>query len=133
MKRMLALTVAWSALALSIAGAVPARPLYEPPAAAAPPVMLNLAGTTWQGKLLSGNEVQIVFEPNGVLIYRTPKNIAAKGSPGSWTLIGNQIVFDINKFSEHRGIVNGDVMEGDSSNKNGLRGTFRLQRFSPGK
>jgi hypothetical protein len=48
-------------------------------------------------------------------------------------LTGTKVVIEINMYSEHRGTVIGDIMEGESTNKSGMRGQFRLQRKIPDK
>ena len=89
-----------------IAGAVPARPLYEPEPPAKPTLAPILAGTTWVGKLFSEGE-KISFYTDGTLLYGDPGN---GGSRGSWKLDGNQLFFEINQYSEYQTVVRGDVI-----------------------
>jgi hypothetical protein len=98
MNRMLALMIAWSALALGVAHAVPARPLYEPPAFPKAPVRvgIDLNGTAWLGKYNAVNRI-FVFEADGTLSY---KATTAKGklfkNRGTWKLDGANLSFEHN-------------------------------------
>ena len=135
MIRLFALIPGCLILGTSFAGAVPARPRYEPPEAPKPAAALTIHGV-WRGTLLTkGTSVEIGFTADGKVQYSRPnKDGTGKlGSSGSWRLEGNKVIFDINQYSEHRGVLIGNVIEGESSNKTGLRGTFRLERVGPGR
>jgi hypothetical protein len=125
MKRLLAFSIAWSLLALSVAQAVPARPLYEPSDAPKPPPTLSLSDTTWLGRLFTENE-QVTFHADGTLTYGHGKG--GGGSPGVWRLTGNQLYFEINKYSEYQTTVNGDVIQGNGWNKGGQKCEPLLKR-----
>ena len=112
--------------ALSLAQAKPVRPDRVPSEPAPPTPAANVLGM-WEGKMLSGFVVRVQFEPGGTLRYFSNKAME-RSSPGKWILTGNTIVFDINNFSEHRGVILGDVMKGESSNKKGTKGEFLLRR-----
>jgi hypothetical protein len=111
MRRLLLLAIMWSPLALGIAHAVPARPLYEPPEYPKAPVRMtvDLNGTAWLGKYNAVNRI-FVFEADGTLSY---KSAAGKGAffknRGSWKVDGNNISFEHNvgakKVMEFRGVV----------------------------
>ena len=60
MKRLIGCTFVWLTLALSLAHAVPARPLYEPAELPKAPPPIVLQGTTWIGKLYADGE-QVTF------------------------------------------------------------------------
>jgi hypothetical protein len=96
-----------------------------------PPPQLDLRGTTWHGKCF-GIPCFITLEPNGTLTYRVNKN-DPNTSPGVWRLTGDQLFFEINQFSEHRGPIINNTVQGESSNKSGMRGKFQLQRVAPGE
>jgi hypothetical protein len=104
MKRLLLFLFAWFVLALGSASGVPARPLYEPEP---PPKIwtIDLRNTTWVGRLYSDNE-QVTFHADGTLSYGG----SIPGSPGVWRLTGNQLYFEINKWSEYHTLVEGDVI-----------------------
>jgi hypothetical protein len=110
-------------LALEMAQGAPARPLYEPPAA--PALAPQLAGA-WDGYFFSDSgRVQVYLHADGSLTYHCPTST----SPGSWRLSGNDVLIDINQYSQHRGKLVGDVIQGESFNRENTRGTFRLQRI----
>jgi hypothetical protein len=117
----------WLIAAFAAVDAAPARMLHQPAGAPTiPPAQPSLAGTTWQGMCFN-IPCWITLKADGTLTYRTSKDDNST-SPGVWSLTGNQLVFEINQYSTHRGIVADNFVTGDSSNKDGLRGTFRLQR-----
>jgi hypothetical protein len=96
--------------------AVPARPRYEPPE---PPILIDLRGTTWQGKDLTVANRVYVFESDGTLHYGKNNPSSLKGS---WKLDGNEVYFEMNnRFREFKGIIQGDTMTGESWNKSGKR------------
>lgn len=108
--------------------AVPVRPLYEPPAQPGPQVGISLGNTTWSGRLYHDGE-QVTFHPDGTLTYGAEPN----GSRGSWRLTGNQLYFEINKWSEYQTIVSGDVISGAGWNKGGQKCQPFLRRISAAK
>jgi len=77
MKRLLAICVLWSSAALTIAHAVPARPLYEPEPAPKPPAIKvdNLAGTAWLGKYGTLNRTYILEADGSVSYSSTGKTV----------------------------------------------------------
>ena len=110
MRRMAAICFAWSMLALGIAHAVPARPLYEPPAPATPPkvTFIDLKGTAWAGKYGVTNRIYI-FEADGSISYSSTGKTVFK-IRGNWKFDGINLFFDhhtgTKKISyEFRGIV----------------------------
>jgi hypothetical protein len=122
---------AFTALAVGVLPAAPARLPYSPERLPEPqPAQLDLRGTTWSGNCFD-IPCFITFEPNGSLTYRD--NTEKNSFPGVWRMAGNQLVFEINQFSEHRGPVLGNTVQGESSNKSGMRGKFQLQRVAPGQ
>ncbi len=125
MKRAMIGWCAWFTLALSIAQAVPARPLYVPTEPSKPQPLVMLIGTTWRGKLFSDGE-QITFHADGTLTYGFGKG---GESPGSWKLTGNQLHFEVNKYSEYQTTVTGDTIQGNGWNKAGQKTQPFLQRM----
>jgi hypothetical protein len=126
MRRLLVILCAGTLTAL--AGAAPARLPYTPaPAAEPPPPQLDLRGTTWEGRCFSG-ACTITFQNDGTLTYRSGNSPGT--SPGVWQLMGNQLSFEINNFSNHHGPVIGDTVQGNSSNRSGTMGTFQLHRVT---
>ncbi len=122
MRRLLAAMLAWFMLALAIAHAVPARPLYEPPEPPKPTSLPDLRDTAWQG--VEQADRNIYFHPDGQLSY-------ARGQAGfgSWRLEGNNVYFEFNKqYREFRGTINGNTIQGDSWNIGGKRWVTSLQR-----
>lgn len=130
MKCPLACVLAWLVLAAGIAQAVPARLPYESEEPDLPRE-LDLPGTIWQGKIFNG-DAWVTFQPDGTLIYSTDRAQKDR-SPGTWKLAGQLLYLEVNRFSEHRGVVKGNVIQGDSTNKAGARGQFRLHRATPGE
>lgn len=118
MKRMAA--SAWF-LAVGTALAVPARPLYEPPA---PPkvAVIDLRDSFWQG--VEAPDRNIFFHGDGQLSYsRSQKGF------GTWYVEGNVVYFEFNKkYREFRGTIQGSVIQGESWNVTGKRWTSTLQR-----
>ena len=96
MTRILVCSIAFFVLAIGIAHAIPARPLYEPLIATAPPAMaVNLNGTSWSGKYNAVNRI-FVFEADGTLSYRTASKAGKTKeykNRGEWKLEGNSLYF----------------------------------------
>jgi hypothetical protein len=139
MKRLFACCFAWLVLALGSAQAVPARPRCEPldpPKPSTP--MLDLRNTTWpcflqdeHGHFYSTG-VQLTFEANGTLTYRRHWGCADDEiGRGSWKVTGVNVEFDINNYVHYRGTIAGEVIQGESTDMNGTRVRFRLQRGLP--
>jgi hypothetical protein len=88
---------AWLVLAIGLAHAAPARPLYQAEAPPQPPVarrVIDLAGTAWLGKY---NMVQRIFilEPDGTLSYKSPAGKAkAFKNRGFWKFDGTNLYFE---------------------------------------
>jgi hypothetical protein len=122
MRRLHVVFFLWSAVAVGIAHAVPARPLYEP---APPPPPFNLRGTTWDGSPKQEDQM-IVFEEDGKLSYGGIRR------DGIWRLEGhNTVYFELNNaYRMFRGTVQGNVIVGESWNIAGLRWPTRLVRVA---
>jgi hypothetical protein len=119
----------WIALTAGLAGAAPARLHYEPQKREAPPIQGYLHDTTWTGKCF-GMECLITFKADGTLDYQSGNLKAnARNYPGFWRISNDLLFFEINKYSEHRGVITGNTIQGDSSNKEGSQSKFRLDRF----
>jgi hypothetical protein len=128
MKRAIGCLCVWLALAV-VAQAVPSRLLYVPPEPPKAAPLIVLSDTTWVGRLYSDNE-QVTFHADGTLTYGS--TVKGRGSPGVWRLTGNQLYFEINRYSEYQTIVNGDVIAGNGTNKNGQKCQPLLRRVQKG-
>lgn len=112
MRRMFAICSAWSLVALAVAHAAPARPLYEPemPPQLVLPKAVVLAGTAWLGKYNTLNRTYF-FEEDGTISYRSSASKLAKGikNRGAWKLDGDKIYFEHHmggaKVLEFRGVL----------------------------
>lgn len=123
-------------LALSGVQGAPMKPLYQPPSPPGAEAGYQLGGTVWRGVSLSKLPFELVFEHGGTLRYHVVNNgpggrAAGPGSPGSWKIFGNQVIFDINKYTDHDGVITGNEMRGTAVNRANQRGTFSLKRVSP--
>jgi hypothetical protein len=86
---------------------------------------LDLRGTKWMGKDHVDN-YHVTFEADGTLTYGYNKG-SSRG--GSWSLIGNQLYWEVNKqYRETKATVNGDTIQGESWNKVGRKWQTLLQR-----
>src|SRR2546430_2530509 len=95
MKRVHVLSITCIVAAVSIAHAVPARPLYEPPDPPTP-VVFTLGGTHWFGTCYAEN-FWIIFEKQGTINWGYGQLDAKKaGSNGTWKLEGNNLYFEMN-------------------------------------
>src|SRR5437868_3809011 len=112
MKYILLFANVWLALAVSIAVAVPARPLYEPeePPKPASRIVADLNGSAWTGKYNTITRI-FVFEADGTLSYKSAA-VAGKifKNRGSWKLEGDILSFEHfinpnNKLMHFRGKV----------------------------
>jgi hypothetical protein len=127
MGRLLALVVVWLVVALGMLQAAPGRPLYLPPEPPKPMPLFDLRDTTWSGMAFNMQMV-VTFRRDGSLVYHGNKSV-----PGSWTLEGNRVYFEINKkASEHRGTILGDAIDGRSTNAvQKLNTPLSLRRMPP--
>jgi hypothetical protein len=129
MKRLLALMIAWAVLAIGIAHAVPARPLYDPPAA--DPEYFDFRGTVWHGQTYEKTLLTLELDPSGVLNYNYGGN---KSTAGSWKSDGNVLYFEMNKkYLEARGTRVGSTIDCDTWNVTGLRWKTHLKLGTPPK
>lgn len=111
--------IAWCAVAA--ASAAPARPLYEPPA---PPrlVLIDLRNTQWHGT--EPADRNIFFHADGSLGY-----LQGQKSFGTWKITGDTIYFEFNnRYREFRGVIKGNVIQGESWNVTGKRWQTLLDR-----
>jgi outer membrane biogenesis lipoprotein LolB len=82
----------------------------------------SVAGTTWTGTDSDGDYYEYHFQPDGRLHYKSPSGSFANGT---WKQDGDNIYFEMNKrFSEHKGTIKGDRMEGEAWNTKGHRWTW---------
>ncbi len=120
MKRMIPLV--FTALAVGVLHAAPARLPYVPEKLPAPPQELDLRGTTWDSRLKAEDRM-FVFHSDGTLHF------GGNTEKSSWRVEGNTVYVEINNgYRFFRGTVQGDVMEGESWNIAGSRWTTRLER-----
>jgi hypothetical protein len=114
MKRAGLFAIVGLALAISMAQAVPARPLYEPAEPSKLMFPIDLRESVWIGRLFAENE-KVTLHADGTLSY-------SEGGPdnrGTWRLTGDKLFFQINNFSEYHTTVVGDVIQGTGTNKSG--------------
>lgn len=92
------------------------------------PDAIDFRGTRWFGKTYEGTDWTIIFEPGGGVTNIENGNTY---KIGSWKSIGpNAVYMELNNvYYEFRGIVSGDVLDGDSSNKVGLRWKTTFRRM----
>jgi hypothetical protein len=129
MKRPLTFSITLFALTISVAHAVPIRPLYEPPNRDTEP--LDFRGTVWDGKTYEGGALRLKLEPNGILNYDYQGN---KSTAGSWNSDGNILYFEMNqRYLEFRGSRIGNTIDGDTWNVTGLRWKTHLKLALPAK
>jgi hypothetical protein len=124
MTRLLACSIGFFVIAIGIAQAVPARPLYEPAVPVTPaPLIVNLNGSSWFGKYITINRI-FIFEADGTLSYRTTTGKAGGKiykNRGNWKLQGNNLYFDYftmpgRTLMEFRGIVtDGNTIVGEAT------------------
>jgi hypothetical protein len=118
MRRTACLSFAWFTVAIGIAQAAPARPLYEPPEPPKEITFFDLRGTAWKGPEAADRYIQ--FNADGTLSY----HVGGKGGNATWKQEGNRVYFEINNgYREFRGTINfaGNAIQGDSWNKAGKR------------
>ena len=115
MKRTLLLLAAF--LVLGAVHAAPVRTPREPfvPSSQQSP-QLDLSNTSLRGNCFN-LPCTITFAADGTLTYNG-------GTTGIWRLSGNQLYFEINRYSEHRGPILGNMVQGESSNKAGREADF---------
>jgi hypothetical protein len=107
--------IAWCAAVTAVAA--PARPLYQAPESAAPPTFFDVRDTAWAGTGPESADRNIFFHRDGTLAYQRGQ----KGF-GTWKMNGNTVYFEFNKgYREFRGVIRGNVIEGDSWNVTGKR------------
>ncbi|HZZ78794.1 MAG TPA: hypothetical protein VFE62_09770 [Gemmataceae bacterium] len=111
MRRILGITIAWIVLAIGLARAAPARPLYTPSVRPTPPTrkVFDLHNSAWLGKYNAAART-FIFEADGTLSYKVPTSKLGKSykNRGFWRLEGNTVFFEyyINpkqKLMEFRG------------------------------
>ncbi|HZZ80505.1 MAG TPA: hypothetical protein VFE62_18520 [Gemmataceae bacterium] len=130
MIRVILICVAFTVLSPTFADAAPARPLYQPQKRLeAPKVLPGLRDSTWEGACYNIPCV-IVLKANGTLEYRAGNSKTVE-CVGTWRLTDHILTFEVNRYSEHRGIFAGDTIQGNSSNRDGVKGTFHLHRIAP--
>lgn len=116
---------------IGTADAVPARPLYEPPAPEAPPAF-QFAGTRWFGKTYEGNDWTLILDPNGSVTNIDGPNTYAKS--GFWKANGNNFYMELNqKYYQYHAKLLGDTLQGDSSNVAGLKWKTNFHRIGGSK
>jgi len=99
--------------------------------------VLDLNGTTWQGKYLTSNRI-FTFEPDGTLSYKSsPLTKSSIKNRGHWKFDGETLSFEHfltpkNKIMEFRGKVqDGNAIVGESITKTGGKTTQTLISTNP--
>ena len=104
----------------------PRRDEPKPPPKSERPTT-DLAGTSWRGTDSDGDEYTLHFKADGRLEADTPKGPQRKAT---WKLDGNKIYFEFNnRYSEYRGTLKGDVMEGTAENARGRTWTWKFRKI----
>ena len=86
----------------------------------------SVAGTTWVGPDPHGRHYTYEFLPDGTLRYTYE---TGSFSDAYWKQDGDSIYMSINdKFSERRGRITGNHMEGDAWNVKGERWTWQADK-----
>ncbi|HMP57931.1 MAG TPA: hypothetical protein PKD86_01150 [Gemmatales bacterium] len=107
--------------------AAPTQPAKPPPQADPS----RLEGTTWRGVDSDGDEYTLRFLPDGALQADTPQGRKAQAS---WKITGDEVYFQFNnRYSEYRGRLRGDTMEGTAENVRGRTWTWRFRKVDTGK
>jgi hypothetical protein len=139
MSRLLCVVFAWSLLALGMAVAHPARPLYEPtpiPKPPAPKLAPNMAGSTWLGKYNQVNRLY-TFEFDGTVSYATSAKGKSFKNRGKWRIEGSTFIFDHNigtaTLLEFRGVfVDPNTIVGEQNMvKTGVKSKVTMKRETP--
>ena len=137
MQRVCGMVLAWSVLAVGLASAVPARPLYVPepaPKQPEPRPLINLGGTTWLGKYTVADRIY-TFEVDGTVSYKSsPATKVSIKNRGNWKFDGVQFYFDhhigTNKLIEFRGVLqDGNTIVGEQTIlKTGVKSPVVMKR-----
>jgi uncharacterized protein (TIGR02996 family) len=72
-----------------------------------------LSGTCWGTQNHAGVGALLGFRANRVLMFKR----ADEWFPGTWLQVGRAMMFTINKYSSHGGLVTGDAMHGVAQNR----------------
>jgi hypothetical protein len=86
----------------------------------------SLEDTEWSGEF-EGRAFRYRFDKDGVLRYFSNGDSTSKGK---WKQTRESVEFDINDYSFHKATVQGNLLEGTSSNRDGRKWTFRLNRVN---
>lgn len=129
-RRVAALFALLILLLVGLAGS-DAAPVRQPrgPLRSADAEPVDFRGTRWFGKTYEGTDWTIIFEPNGGV---TNIENGATYKVGSWKSTGpNTVYMELNNvYYEYRGTVTGDLLDGDSSNRVGLRWKTTFRRIA---
>ena len=90
------------------------------------PDVPSLEGSEWSGDQ-NGQGFRYRFDRDGVVRYFGNGDNTSKGN---WKQTNDSVEFDINGYSFHKGTVRGDVIEGTSSNREGMNWVLRLNRVN---
>ena len=86
----------------------------------------GLAGTAWRGTASNGSAHEITFLDGGRLRFAT---LGQQGeTQGTWEQRGEVVSFEVNRYSQWSGTLNGDTMEGSARNPTGAAWTWKLNR-----
>ncbi len=92
----------------------------------------SLAGSTWKGEDSDGDEFSFQFFADGsleVTRYDAKQDREVRNKNATWKLTGSDIYIEINnQFSEYRGTITADTMEGSATNRNNKSWTWKLKR-----
>lgn len=86
----------------------------------------SLAGTNWSGYDSTGEFIQYRFQPDGTLAYKSTK---VSLTNATWKQTGATVTWEVNNhYSEYRGEIRGNVIEGTATNKQRFSWTWKISR-----
>lgn len=85
-----------------------------------------IESTKWEGKDSDGDFYVYKFKPGGILRYKSP---TGEFENGTWKQTGNLIYMETNnKYSQYKGVISGQIMQGDAQNIVGHKWEWSAER-----
>lgn len=115
--------------ATDFADMVEVKPEAEKESGGRGDVFINLEGTMWTAKPLTGGTVVIEFQKDGKLLYTlTPeRGNAYQPVKGQWRQEGGAVQYSVGSYSVMDGKIEGGVIRAEGENAEGVK--FRLTLF----